>query len=177
MPTSRESRGGVALVVALVAGMAADVAVAAPKARLLTFGLFSADPVPESQQQSGPIGKYAHLASTRKIPLKLGVRFGFCAEISGLEVEGKYTLTEIVRHPVMTEPNGIESAGWNVPRMLKVQDGKGVWCGGYVFTKPHELVPGQWRFTVSDSDADLVVEAFEAVPAGGSGTASPEPGR
>lgn len=163
MPTSPDCVRPVMAVGVLLASLVAGEALAAPSARLLTFGLFSADPVPESQQRSGPVGKYAHLETTRRIPLKLGVRFGFCAEISGLEVEGKYTLTEIVRHPVMTEPNGIETAGWNVPRMLKVQDGKGVWCGGYVFTKPHELVPGAWRFTVGDSDADLVVETFEAV--------------
>lgn len=163
MRTSPDRAGSALAVACLLALGAAGETLAAPTARLLKYGLFSADPVPESQQQSGPVGKYAHLETTRRIPLKLGVRFGFCAEIAGLEVEGKYTLTEIVRHPVMTEPNGIETAGWNVPRMLKVQDGKGVWCGGFVFTKPHELVPGAWRFTVGDSDADLVVETFEAV--------------
>ena len=165
MPTFRD-RAARAVALAVLT-MLAGSAVAAPKARLLKYGLFSVDPVPEAQQQSGPVGKYAHLETTRKIPLALGGRFGFCAEIAGLEVEGKHTLTEIVRHPVMTEPNGIETAGWNVPRMVKVQDGKGVWCGGYVFTKPHELVPGTWRFTVGDSDADLVVETFEAVAAPG----------
>ena len=58
------------------------------------------------------------------------------AEITGLpEFEGKYTLTEIVRHPVMTLPNGTESAGWNVPRMVKVVDGRAVLCGGH-FQEP-----------------------------------------
>lgn len=163
MPTYRDRGACAAFVAGVIACTLAGSAVAAPTVRLLEYGVFSTDPVPEAQQQGGPVGKYAHLESTRKIPLRLGVRFGFCAEISGLEVEGKYTLTEIVRHPLMTEPNGIETAGWNVPRMMKVQDGKGVWCGGHVFTKPHELVPGVWRFTVGDGDADLMVETFEAV--------------
>ena len=62
--------------------------------------------------------------------------------------------------------SGIEITGWNVPRMLNVENGRGIWCESHVFTQPHELVPGRWRFVVGDADADLVVEEFDAVPAG-----------
>ncbi len=137
---------------------------AAPKARIVEFGVYSTDPV-ANPPVGTPIGRYQLLKKTRKIPLKVGVRFGFCAEIEGIEMEGRYTLTEIVRHPLTTQPNGIESAGWNVPRMLNVVEGKGVWCGSHVFKEAWELVPGKWRFTVGDGDGDIIIEEFETVKA------------
>lgn len=136
-------------------------------ATVVEYGVFSTDPV-DGAPEGTPLGRYRLIERTRTIPLRVGVRFGFCARFDGLDgVEGKYTLTEIVRHPVMVNPAGIEVAGWNVPRMLRVEGGKGVWCGGHVFAQPHELVPGTWRFTVGDSDADLLVQEFDAVPAAG----------
>jgi hypothetical protein len=137
---------------------------AGPKAKILDYGVFSADPVPADQAKAGPLGRYALIERTRKVPLKLGLRFGFCAEITGVEgFEGKATFTEIVRHPVLTLPNGTEAAGWNVPRMVSVEGDRAVWCGGHLFREPHELVPGKWRFTVGDADGDFIVEEFEAV--------------
>jgi hypothetical protein len=147
---------------AVLLGLTLGPVMAAPTATLLEYGVYSADPV-ASPPEGTPLGRYQLLEKTRRIPLRLGTRFGFCARFEGLEVEGKYTLTEIVRHPVMVQPNGVEVGGWNVPRMVRVDNGRGVWCGGFQFTKEHELVPGTWRFTVGDSDADLLVEEFETV--------------
>ena len=144
--------------------MAAACAYAGPKATILDYGVFSADPVPAEQAKAGPLGRYALIERTRKIRSQVGLRFGFCAEITGVEgFEGKATFTEIVRHPVMTLPNGTEAAGWNVPRMVTVKDDRAVWCGGHLFREPHELVPGRWRFTVGDGDGDFIVEEFEVV--------------
>lgn len=138
---------------------------AAPMVRILSYGIYATDAAPASAEEaSGPLARYPLVKKTRRIPVAVGVRFGFCAEITGLpEFDGKYTLTEIVRHPVMTLPNGTESAGWNVPRMVKVVDGRAVLCGGHFIRAEHEVVPGKWRFTIGDSDADLIDEKFEAV--------------
>jgi len=135
---------------AVLVGLTLGPVVAAPTATLLEYGVYSAEPV-ASPPEGTPLGRYQLLEKTRRIPLKLGTRFGFCARF------------EIVRHPVMVQPNGVEVGGWNVPRMLRVENGRGVWCGGFQFAKEHELVPGTWRFTVGDSDADLLVEEFETV--------------
>lgn len=151
-------------IVAAALLMLAGAASAAPTVKILHYGLYSAESDPVEQARIGPAGRYRLLERTRQVPLRIGTRFGFCAQLDGLEaVDGRYTLTEIVRHPVMTLPNGTEAGGWNVPRMLTVKDGSAVWCGGHQFLQMHELVPGRWRFTVGDSDADLIVEEFEAV--------------
>ncbi len=112
-------------------------------------------------------GKPVFESRTARIPLRKGLRFGFCAEITGLGDEGgKYALSETVRHPVTTGPNGIEENGWNVPRMVKVENGRARWCGGHLFEHEWELVPGKWRFEVADGDNVLVVQEFDAVPDG-----------
>ena len=144
--------------------ISAAIAHAGPTAKILDYGIFSADPLPADQAKAGPLGRYALIERTRKVPLQVGVRFGFCAEITGVEgFEGKATFTEIVRHPVLTLPNGTEAAGWNVPRMVTVEGDRAIWCGGHLFREPHELVPGKWRFTVGDADGDFIVEEFETV--------------
>ncbi len=149
-----------------IPAFATTAAHAAPMVRILEYGIFATDASEEAEAKSGPLARNQRVKRTRRIPVAVGVRFGFCAEITRLpEFEGKYTLTEIVRHPVMTLPNGTESAGWNVPRMVKVVDGRAVLCGGHFLRAEHELVPGKWRFTISDSDADLIDEKFEAVRA------------
>lgn len=112
-------------------------------------------------------GKPVFERRTARIPLRKGLRFGFCAEITGLGDEGgKYALSETVRHPVTTGPNGIEENGWNVPRMVKVENGRARWCGGHLFEHDWELVPGKWRFEVADGDNVLVVQEFDAVADG-----------
>lgn len=112
-------------------------------------------------------GKPVFERRTTRIPLRQGLRFGFCAEITGLSDEGgKYALAETVRHPVTTGPNGIEENGWNVPRMVKVENGRARWCGGHRFEHAWQLVPGKWRFEVADGDNILVVQEFDAVPDG-----------
>jgi hypothetical protein len=146
--------------------LSAALAHAGPKARVLEYGVFSAEAAPADPAKSGPLGRYTLIERTRRIPLQVGLRFGFCAEITGIEgFDGKATLTEIVRHPVFTLPNGTEAAGWNVPRMVSVEGDRAVWCGGHLFREPHELVPGAWRFIVGDGDGDIITETFDVVPA------------
>jgi hypothetical protein len=104
---------------------------------------------------------------TARIPARTGVRFGFCAELRGLTaIEGRATLSEMVRHPVLTQPNGVETNGWNAPHLVRVERGVARWCGGYRFAHEWELVPGTWRFVLGEGAQDLVVQEFEVVPEG-----------
>jgi hypothetical protein len=104
---------------------------------------------------------------TARIPARRGLRFGFCAELRGLNaVEGKATLSEMVRHPLLTQPNGIETNGWNAPHLVRVDNGVARWCGGHRFAHEWELVPGTWRFVLGEGAQDLVVQEFQVVPDG-----------
>lgn len=109
-------------------------------------------------------GKPVLEKQTNRIPVRKGVRFGFCADLAGLnEVDGKTMLSEFVRHPVLTQPNGIETNGWNAPHMVAVTNGRGRWCGGHELRNDWQLVPGKWRFVVTDGVRDIVVQDFELV--------------
>lgn len=112
-------------------------------------------------------GKPEFVQRTSRIPLRKGVRFGFCAELEGLEaVNGLAGLSEQVRHPLLTQANGIETNGWNVPRTVQVVNGRARWCGGHTFREDWELVPGTWRFVIGDSAGDLVAQEFQVVREG-----------
>jgi hypothetical protein len=109
-------------------------------------------------------GKPEFVQKTDRIPLRKGLRFGFCAELQGLDaVNGLAGLSEQVRHPLLVQPNGIEANGWNVPRTVQVVNGRARWCGGHTFREDWDLVPGTWRFVIGDSAGDLVVQEFKAV--------------
>lgn len=103
------------------------------------------------------------LKSTDTVPLKLGTRFGFCAEITGLVGDEKLAFYEVVRHPLMTNARGIEEVGWNSPRWLALDAGRTRWCVTHTFKEPWELVPGTWRFVLSGQGGDVVVGEFTAV--------------
>jgi len=127
-----------------------------PSGEITEFGLYQiVDGKPELEKQ------------TKRIPARIGSRFGFCADLSGLnEVNGKAMLSELVRHPLLTQPNGIETNGWNAPHMVQVMNGRGRWCGGHELRNDWQLVPGKWRFIVSDGVRDIVTQEFEVVPDG-----------
>jgi hypothetical protein len=112
-------------------------------------------------------GKPVLEKQTKRIPARKGTRFGFCADLAGLnDVGGKSMLSEVVRHPVLTQANGIETNGWNAPHMVIVTNGRGRWCGGHELRNDWQLVPGKWRFIVSDGVRDIVVQEFDVVPDG-----------
>jgi hypothetical protein len=109
-------------------------------------------------------GKPALDQKTTRVPARKGVRFGFCADLAGLtDVDGKAMLSELVRHPVLTQPNGIETNGWNAPHMVSVTNGRGHWCGGHELRNDWQLVPGKWRFVVTDGVRDIVAQEFDVV--------------
>lgn len=112
-------------------------------------------------------GKPVLTERTTRIPARKGVRFGFCADLAGLnDSNGKTMLSEFVRHPVLTQPNGIETNGWNAPHMVSVTNGRGHWCGGHELRNDWQLVPGKWRFVVTDGVRDIVVQDFDVVADG-----------
>jgi hypothetical protein len=141
------------LAAALLAAAAPVLAQGSATGRVVEYGILA-----------GAEGKPEFAQRTNRIPLRKGLRFGFCAELEGLEaVNGLAGLSEQVRHPLLVQPNGIETNGWNVPRTVQVINGRARWCGGHTFREDWELVPGTWRFVIGDSAGELVVQEFKAV--------------
>jgi len=147
-----------AVAVCLTFGIAAAHAQGVPSGEVSEYGIYKiVDGRPVLDKQ------------TKRIPARKGVRFGFCADLIGLtgnQVGGKAMLSELVRHPVLTQANGVETNGWNAPHLVVVNDGRSRWCGGHELREDWQLVPGKWRFIVSDGVRDLVVQEFDVVPDG-----------
>jgi hypothetical protein len=99
------------------------------------------------------------LRQTQDITIGTDVRFGFCFEAPVNTPEDAIMLTETLTHPPVLR-NGIEDAGYSVPRMFRMQSGLARGCAGYAARSSAELVPGVWRFTLSNGAHDLVVQEF-----------------
>jgi hypothetical protein len=128
-----------------------------PTSKIVEHGLYT-----------GPADDPTLQTKTDRVPARVGVRFGFCAEITGLPTgDAKLAFTENVRHPLLTTDRGIEEIGWNVPRFVRVESGgRSRWCASHTFKEKWELVPGTWRFALSDNAGDIVLKEFQVVPDG-----------
>lgn len=100
------------------------------------------------------------LQKTTIIPIKDGVRFGFCFEANIDFSEDRYMLVETLAHPPVQAKDSGEHSGYSVPRMFEVRDGVAHGCSGYRARDVSDLRPGVWKFTISDGEEELVVQEF-----------------
>jgi len=125
-------------------------------------------PVPStvSAQTTGRVTEYGiHsaerklLTQTREIPIRSGVRFGFCFEVPLDSAEDSTMLVETLAHPPVRK-RGIDDTGYSVPRMFSIEDGRATGCARSVARSASDLAAGRWKFSVSDGGGDLVVQEF-----------------
>ena len=135
------------MVMAAVLGAPAPAALAQAKGKVTEYGVYGAD--------------NTLVKRTREIATGKPVRFGFCFEAPIDAENGGVALVETLSHPPMKQANGIETAGYSLPRMFKVEGGVVRGCAGYQAKTPEDLSPGTWRFTLSDGGVDVVVQEFE----------------
>jgi hypothetical protein len=134
------------LTIALVCTAFAKLAFAQQTGKVVEFGIYS--------------DERKLLKKTRTIPIRGGVRFGFCFEADIDFSEDRYMLVESLAHPPIVAPDGGEEAGYSVPRMFEVRDGVARGCSGYRARDVSDLRPGVWKFTISDGEEVLVVQEF-----------------
>ena len=104
------------------------------------------------------------LEKTERIPARLGVRFGILYSVSGLSPNRDVVLRKVITHPSMTLPDGKVVAGSAFDETHKAgADGKVGNFTGFVFEKPYELVPGDWKIEVWLDTERLVDQRFSVV--------------
>jgi hypothetical protein len=92
------------------------------------------------------------------------VRFGVLYSVAGLPPNRDVVLRKVITHPVMKLPDGKVVAGSAFDETHKAgADGKVGNFTGYVFEKPHELVPGEWKIEVWLETERLVEQRFVVV--------------
>lgn len=94
-----------------------------------------------------PAGTPILIASTNRIPAKIGVRFGFQYELINVPVpDGVVEITKIARHPAITKPDGTISKGFTFVEKQFLTGGRAVGWTGYGLDHDYELATGDWEF-------------------------------
>ena len=134
------------LTIALVCTAFSKMAFAQQTGKVVEFGIYS--------------DERKLLKKTTTIPIKGGLRFGFCFEADIDFFEDRYMLVESLTHPPIPARDSGEDAGYSVPRMFEVRDGVARGCSGYRARDASDLRRGVWKFTISDGEEVLVVQEF-----------------
>jgi hypothetical protein len=101
------------------------------------------------------------VTSTNRVPANIGVRFGFWYEIDNVPgPDGEVELTKIVRHPVITKPDGTTSTGFTFIEKQDVKGGRVVAITGYGLDHDYELVAGDWEFEMQYGGVTVCKQKF-----------------
>ena len=143
-------------ILSMVASLCCCVAAAAEiQGKILNCGLFrfsgKEELIKTPETSSGftrvPAGTPILVASTNRIPAKIGVRFGMVYELVNVAApDGQIKVTKIARHPKITKPDGSSSEGFTFLEPQLVKDGRVVGWTGYGFDHDYELAVGDWEF-------------------------------
>ena len=101
------------------------------------------------------------VVTTNQIPAKIGVRFGFKYEIANVPApDGVVEITKIVKHPVITKPDGTTAKGFTFVEKQPVTGGRVVAWTGYGLDHDYELVTGDWEFEMQFAGQTVCKQKF-----------------
>ena len=101
------------------------------------------------------------IKQTKIVPAGEVVQFGFCFEVFvNFFDDNKYMLTQTLAHPEIADDGGWPNIGYNVPRKFKVVNGTAFGCVGYNARAEKEAPAGEWIFSLSDGNDELVQFTF-----------------
>lgn len=142
--------------------------------RVLDYGLYDAQLIARHEAEYTESGHLSEVTATldrrtRRVPMVAGETFGFEFVIrdpspASTQAAPARTLTFIVQHPPMTEPDGEVSAGFThiiqlTPEMLPFSQ-----HFMFTFSEPFEMVAGHWLLTIREGDHELARQPFEVGP-------------
>ena len=134
---------------------------------ILKYGIF--DVVKEGKVKTSPDTGTGKIISkptlslrqqTHRIPLELGMHFGYQYRLSLPTETHSAKLTRIIRHPEMVKPDGTRSTGSSRKIRERVKNGNVFALDGYALTEPYELVTGEWVFQIWHNQKLLVEQKF-----------------
>jgi len=137
--------------------------------KVLNYGLFKPSGeekiVKSPETTSGftriPAGTSILIASTNRIPARLGVRFGMWYEITNVAApDGEIEVTKIARHPTIKKPDGTTAMGFTFVEKQWVKAGRILAWTGYGFDHSNELVAGDWEFEMQFKGKTVCKQKF-----------------
>lgn len=145
---------------------------AKPTARLIDFGIVR--PVGPFDRHadrktatgftnSGP-GRSVFEKRTTEVPAVQGVAFGIRYRVVGSPGE-PVTVEEIIRHPLMTRPDGTVIREERTKDHIAPDDGVVDQKFFYLLREPYEVVPGDWSLTVAVDGTTAIEQHFTIIAA------------
>jgi hypothetical protein len=108
-----------------------------------------------------PAGTPILIASTNRVPAKIGVIFGFQYEIANVPAaDGVVEITKIARHPAITKPDGTTSKGFTFVEKQYITGGRVVGWTGYSLDHDYELANGDWEFEMQYAGQTICKQKF-----------------
>lgn len=158
------------LLLSILTCLPCSVALAAEaQGKVLSYGLFrfsgKEEVVKSPETTSGvtrvPAGTPILVASTNRIPARIGVRFGMSYELVNVAApDGEIKVTKIARHPRITKPGGKVSEGFTFLEPQWIKGGRVVGWTGYGFDHEYELAAGDWEFEMQLEGKTLLKQKF-----------------
>ena len=129
---------------------------------ILQYGIFRADIVGKEADVSGishnVVDNICHLATTRDVPLKVGVHFGMRYKVTGPVAGQRVLVKKVMRYPGIMTPPAARPAS-QVSNFVELPVGATSYAD-YTLEQPWELVPGTWTFQFFDRDRKLAELSF-----------------
>jgi hypothetical protein len=140
-----------------------------PEGKILAYGIFKPVEKQLIKTPETPSGitrivddTLLLVASTNRIPARLGITFGIGYEISGLDLKDGdfFEITDVTTCPPIREPDGTICESFTRVKKLRVQSGKAGAFSGYCFDLDYEMVPGHWKTEIRLNGKTLVIQDF-----------------
>lgn len=130
---------------------------------IVEHGLYTSE-VDRTEQQPNGMGhsflkNICHIGTTDKVPLRMGVQFGFRYRANGPREGQVVDLRKVTVFPAPLTPPGFKPVSVT-DRMIGMRIGT-VSYSGYGFDHPWELVPGVWTFQMWHRNRKLAEIAFD----------------
>jgi uncharacterized protein (TIGR03067 family) len=139
-----------------------------PSARIVEYGRYrTSDPIPKpAKDTSGSVtietGSVRHLATTKKVPCKVGESFGFRLEFANLPKGVNYTVRSEMHHPPIKQPGGTvlkKSVSETTIKVREKPDEYFLWT--FLKGFEYELVPGPWTHVVFVDGTEVARLTFQ----------------
>jgi hypothetical protein len=145
---------------------------------ILQYGIFRSDIVGKQPDLGGishnVVDNICHVATTREVPMKIGLHFGVRYKVTGPVTGQRVLLKKILRYPAIMNPPSPARPASQVSNFVELPVGKTSYTE-YTFEQPWELVAGTWTFQFFELDRKLAEFSFTvtegaSVPEGGEPT-------
>lgn len=101
-----------------------------------------------------------HVKTTRKIPAKFPLFFGFEYQLNNLTDKTTIISTKVT-HPAINQAEGSTSTGYIEQSKFLILNGKITGINGYLLENQAETVPGLWTFKIKHKGKTIIKQQFE----------------